>query len=216
MLFQNRKDAGIQLVSKLKKYKKFPECVVIGLPRGGVVVAFEVARELSLPLDVVFPRKVGAPFNPELALGAVCETGQGVFNQQLIEMTGVSEKYLKQEIEKEKQVAIERLQSYRKVASKIDVKEKTAIIVDDGIATGATMKAAIQSIKKEGAKAIVVAVPVSPPDTIEEIKKQVDDVVFLYAPQLFQAVGQFYSEFYPTENEEVIELLMKNRKNLAP
>ena len=129
-------------------------------------------------------------------------------------MIGVSEKYLKQEIEKEKQVAIERLQSYRKAASKIDIKGKTAIIVDDGIATGATMKAAIQSVKKEGAKAIVVAVPVSPPDTIEEIKKQVDDVVFLYAPQSFQAVGQFYSEFYPTENEEVIELLRKNRATI--
>ncbi len=186
---------------------------MIGLLRGGVVTAFEIAQGLELPLDVVFPRKVGAPFNPELALGAVCESGQGVFNQDLISTANVSEKYLQQEIAKEVQIARERLETYRKFAQKMELKGKTVLIVDDGIATGATMKAAIQSVKKEGGKKIIVAVPVSPPDTIEEIKKQVDEVIFLHAPQWFQAVGQFYSEFLPIENEEVIDLLMKNRKD---
>src|ERR1700733_8571654 len=170
MIFPNRLEAGKKLVPLLDKYQRHPDTVVIGLPRGGVVTAFAVAEGLHLPLDVVFPRKVGAPFNPELAIGAVTETGEGFFNEDLILSIGVPQSYITNEIDKEKAVAQKRLETYRKVARKIPLQGKTVILVDDGLATGATMKAAIQSVKAEDAAFIVVAVPVTPPETFEEIK----------------------------------------------
>lgn len=208
-MFRDRREAGQKLVGLLKKYSKDPQTVVIGLPRGGVVTAYEVAQGLQVPLDVVFPRKIGAPYQPELAIGAVTETGEGVFNEDIIAQLNIPEKYIHQEKEKEKLVAQRRLQLYRKNRPKINLEGKTVILVDDGLATGATMKAAIQSVRAEGAGRIVVAVPVSPQDTLEEIKEEVDEVVALQAPSLFYAVGQFYEDFSPTEDDEVIQLLQK-------
>lgn len=207
MGFYDRKEAGKKLAIALKKYKRNPDSVVIGLPRGGVVLAFEVAHALELPLDVIFPRKVGAPGNPELAIGAVTETGEGVFNQDLIQMLGVPEAFIEAEVEKEKQVAMRRLSVYRKVKKKVPLEDKTVILVDDGLATGATMQASIQSVRAEGAAKIIVAVPVSPVDTKKEIEEMVDEVVVLETPPFFQAIGQFYVDFGPTEDEEVIALL---------
>lgn len=209
MIFKNREEAGRQLIPLLIKYQKQPDTVVIGLPRGGVVNAFEVAKGLSLPLDVVFPRKIGAPHNHELALGAVTETGEGFFNENLIRYLDVDAGYLDQEKQNESKVARKRLMLYRKVCPKINLEEKTVILVDDGLATGATMKAAIHAVKAEGAAAIVVAVPVAPPDTFEEIKEMVDEVVAIDTPLSFQAVGQFYDEFFPVEDETVMDLLRK-------
>ena len=214
MLFRDRQDAGKKLIPALKKYHKAHGTIVIGLPRGGVVTAFEVASALNLPLDVVFPRKVGAPGQKELALGAVTETGSGVFNKDLITRIGVSEEYLKKEIASEIAVAQKRLETYRKVCPKIPLQGKTVIIVDDGLATGATMKAAIQSVKKEGVQRIIVAVPVSPPDTAAEIAPTVDEFIALDTPMFFQAVGQFYTNFVGTEDEEVIALLKKAQNTL--
>lgn len=214
MIFQDRRDAGKKLVPSLKKYAHQPDTVVIGLPRGGVVTAYEVAAGLHLPLDVIFPRKVGAPFNPELAIGAVTETGEGVFNESLIEGLRIPSEYIQETIQKEKKTAQERLNIYRKKCPKIPLEGKSVIIVDDGLATGATMKAAIQSIKAEGADRIIVAVPVAPQDTYQEIKELVDEIIVLHAPSYFMAVGQFYHTFDQTENDEVVALLQKSRASL--
>lgn len=211
MIFRDRHHAGEELVKSLKKYKDDPNAVVIGLPRGGVVNAYEAAKGLNLPLDIVYPRKIGAPFNPELAIGAITESGEGILNEPLVMQLGVSDNYIKRTIESEKAVAQKRLKMYRKDKPKIPLEGKTVIIVDDGLATGATMKAAIKSVQSEGADRIVIAVPVSPPDTLEEIKELVDEAISLDTPPFFAAVGEFYQDFSQTEDEEVIELLHKNR-----
>lgn len=210
-MFQNRQDAGRKLALALEKFKNQHDLIVIGLPRGGVVLAYEVATFLKAPLDVISPRKVGAPFNPELAIGAVTETGEGYFNEELIQNIGVSPEYIENESAKEKERARARLALFRKGLPPIDLKNKTVILVDDGLATGATMKAAIQSVKKEKAKRVIVAVPVSPPDTASEIKALCDELICLDTPWLFQAVGQFYREFAQTEDQEVVDLLLKSR-----
>lgn len=212
MIFRDRHHAGEALVARLKKYHGDKNVVVIGLPRGGVVNAFEVARGLNLPLDIVYPRKIGAPFNPELAIGAITESGKGILNNDLVAQLGITDSYISHAIEYEKAVAQERLNNYRKKQPKIPLKNKTVIIVDDGLATGATMKAAIQSVKVEGADRIVVAVPVSPPDTFSEIQELVDEIIVLDTPPFFSAVGEFYEDFSQTEDEEVVDLLQQNRQ----
>lgn len=206
-IFQDRVDAGKKLAPLLTKYKDVPDTIIIGLPRGGVVVAYEVAHFLDKPLEVICPRKVGAPFNPELALGAITDTGLGYFNNDLIQSLGISQKYLEQESAKEQAVSKRRLELFRKDKPPIAFAGKTVIIVDDGLATGATMKAAIMSIKGQKAAKIVVAVPVSPPDTAAEIATMCDECITIATPWNFQAVGQFYEEFAQTDDREVIELL---------
>lgn len=207
MRFHDRKDAGKKLVPLLKKYANDPHAIVIGLPRGGVVTAFEVASGLHLPLDIICPRKIGAPFNPELAVGATTETGEAIFNEELLAQLDISEDYISRQIEKEKLVAQRRLEIYRKGRPPLDLEDKTVILVDDGLATGATMKAAIKSVRAGGASIVVVAVPVSPPDTFQEIEGMVDEAVAIDTPAFFAAVGQFYDRFDQTEDEEVIALL---------
>ena len=212
-LFTDRHDAGKKLGLALASYKETPSILIIGLPRGGVVLAYEVARMLGQPLDVICPRKVGAPHNPELAIAAVTETGQGYFNTQLIEAFGVSSKYLDDECQKQQAVALKRLALYRKNMPPLDVDGKTIILVDDGLATGATMKAAIESIKQQNAAKIVVAVPVAPSDTAREITQLCDEFICLAIPREFYAVGQFYEIFDQTEDDEVIALLEAIRKS---
>lgn len=207
MLFIDRYDAGKKLVYPLIKYQNQPDTVVLGLPRGGVVVAYEVAHGLHLPLDITCPRKIGSPINPELAIGAITETGETFFNEDLIQRLAVPQSYILREMEKEKKVAIARTELYRRGKEPLDVKNKIVILVDDGLATGATMKAAIQSIKKSGAAKIIVAVPVGPSDTLHEIKQLVDEAICLATPAFFSAVGQFYENFLSTEDSEVIALL---------
>lgn len=206
-MFLDRHDAGKQLAPLLIKYKDVPNTIVIGLPRGGVVVAYEVARLLDKPLDVICPRKVGAPFNPELAIGAITDSGLGYFNNDLIDSLGVNKKYLDQECAKEQAVSKRRLELFRKNKPPLNFAGKTVLIVDDGLATGATMKAAIMSIKGQKAAKIVAAVPVSPPDTAAEIGRMCDECIAIATPWNFQAVGQFYQEFPQTEDSEVLELL---------
>lgn len=206
-MFQDRSDAGKKLAPLLEKYQGNKEVIVIGLPRGGVITAREVASFLKAPLDVICPRKVGAPFNPELAIGAVTETGEGFFNEEFIRRLEIPKEYLEEEVEKERKRATARLALYRKGKPPLDVKGKIVIIVDDGLATGATMKAALLSLKKQKAQKLIVAVPVAPPDTVSEVKKMADEVYCIDTPWLFQAVGQFYVDFSQTEDEEVIALL---------
>ena len=209
MLFKERKDAGHRLAQALSKHEAKPQTLILALPRGGVVVGFEVAAALSLPLDIVCPRKIGAPFNPELAIGAVTETGENILSDDLIRSLGVSEAYIQEAIKREKREALRRLAYYRQKRPPRELKGKTVILVDDGLATGSTMRAAIKTCRAEKVQHLILAVPVAPPDTLQHIKQEVDQVICLSAPPSFQAVGQYYSHFDPTSDEEVIALLTK-------
>lgn len=206
-VFNDRIDAGIQLANELLKWKDDKEAVVIGLPRGGVPVAHEVAKMLHLPLDVVCPRKIGAPYNKEYAIGAITETGEGIFSEGVINSLGIPQDYIASEVENQKLEAQKRVKLYRQGKPARTVKGKTVILIDDGLATGSTMKAAIRSLRSEGVEAIVVGVPVSPPDTLRDIQELVEEVICLSAPPFFQAVGQFYHDFSATEDEEVIAIM---------
>lgn len=207
MMFVDRHDAGKKLAAKLKEYSQKSNTVVIGLPRGGVVLAYEVAKELKLPLDIIVPRKIGAPSNPEFAIGAITQEGDGIFDDAVISSYNIPQEYIDSEIKKEKQEAKRRLKEYRGKKPPLDLKNKTVIIVDDGIATGATMQAAIISTRKQQAKDIIVAVPVLAPDNIHKIQPEVDQLIYLAAPKLFMAVGNFYKKFDQTTDQEVISLL---------
>lgn len=210
MLFNDRSDAGVQLAAELQKYKERKDVIVLGLTRGGVVTASEVATLLHVPLNVVVVRKIGAPGNPELALGAVSEHGEGVFNEHLIGLLGVSPEYLASEAERQKTIVKQRLSLYRSNMKAPDIKAKTVILVDDGIATGASMKAAIKSVRTARPKKIVLALPVASPDSLKKIEKEVDEVICLASPSYFEAVGSFYRLFDQTSDEEIIRLLAKN------
>ncbi len=207
-MFYDREEGGRLLAQLLTQYKDSKDVLVLGLPRGGVVTAYEVAKSLHLPLDVICPRKIGAPNNPEYAIGAVTETGEGVFNEAEIERLGIPDSFLKASIAEQTKEAHARLKLFRSGKKPLILKDKRVIIVDDGIATGLTMKASIQSLRKSGAKEIVVAVPVAPPESIIEIETLADQVFCLLTPPNFYAVGQFYQVFGQTSNEEVIELLI--------
>ena len=206
MLFKNRIEAGQALAAALEKFNEAKRTVVLGLPRGGVVVACEVAKALHLPLDVIVPRKIGAPDNPELAIGAIAGNGV-VLDKELISLLNVPEEYIRSEIERQQKEAKRRLALFRKGQKDQDWAGWTAILVDDGIATGSTMRASISALKKMHASKIVVAVPVGPPDTIENLKLEVDEIICLYTPSSFMAVGQFYDRFPQTSDEEVVDLL---------
>lgn len=209
MIFQDRAEAGKELAKALKKYKDKKNTIVLALPRGGIVVAEKVATFLNLPLDLVVPRKIGAPMNPEYAIGAITEEGEGIFNEEEIKALDISGEYLKKEIASEKKEAERRLKEYRGDRPPLDLKRKTVIVIDDGIATGLTIRAAIKTIKKMGAEKIVVAVPVSAQDSLEKVKAEVDEVVCLKSPMFFGAVGAFYKQFLQTEDEEVVEIMKK-------
>jgi putative phosphoribosyl transferase len=206
-MFRDRHEAGKKLADALKHYKGQKEAIVLGLARGGVVVAYEAAKALSLPLNVLVPRKIGAPGNHELAIGAILENGERVLNESILHSLGITEAYLKQESEKEKSNAIVRSALYRHRSPLPPLKNKTVILVDDGIATGATMFASIKAMRKEGAKKVVVAIPVASTSALEKVKVAADDVICLYDTEDFGAVGYFYDDFRQTEDEEVIEHL---------
>ncbi|MBI2608886.1 MAG: phosphoribosyltransferase [Deltaproteobacteria bacterium] len=207
MLFHDRKDAGLRLSEKLKSYKKNKDTIVLGIPRGGIVVAYEIAKELHLPLGVIITKKMGAPYNPELAIGAVDEEGNAFINEDVCKDLGVSKEYLNQEKEKEQKKAKLTIKKFCKNKKLLSLKNKTAILVDDGLATGASMMAAIHSAKKKQAKKIIVAVPVGALESVEKISHEADEVVCLEAPSYFGAVSTFYTFFNQTTDEEVVELL---------
>jgi len=210
VIFHNREHAGELLAEMLESFHKSPDTVVIGLPRGGVVTAFAVAKALKLPLDIVCPRKVGAPGNPEYAIGAVTESGETILNERVITAMGVNKELLHKIIEYERDVARARLELYRKGLPAQELKNKEVIIVDDGMATGHTMKAAIKSVRAQKPKRVIVAIPVTPQDTAKEISPTVDELFYYQAPAFFAAVGQFYEEFLPTTDEEVIYCLQQH------
>jgi putative phosphoribosyl transferase len=212
--FVDRVDAGKRLASALKDFSS-KNGIVLAIPRGGVVVGYEIAKSLKLALDVIIPRKIGAPDNPELAIGAVAEDGTAILDDKLITYLGVSRDYIKEERDRQKQEITRRLKKYRQDGSYPNLKGLDVIVVDDGIATGSTMKAALASVKNRGAASITVAVPVGPPSTIEELNEMADRVVCLYTPEFFQAIGEFYKDFSQTEDKEVIELLSENKQSFS-
>jgi putative phosphoribosyl transferase len=203
--FKNRVDAGRQLASALQSVSK--SAIVLAIPRGGLVVGFEVAKALSVPLDIVITRKIGAPDNPELAIGAVAEDGTAILDDGLVRMLQVSKGYISEEVEKQKMEIKRRLLRYRGDMPYPILEDREVIVVDDGVATGSTLKAAIMSIRKKRAKTIIVAVPVGPLNTVNELKRIVDNLVCLQTPEPFYAIGEFYDDFEQTEDEEVIKLL---------
>src|ERR1035437_9251520 len=211
--FSDRVDAGKRLASELKDFSG-KKGIVLAIPRGGVVVGAEIAKSLNLSLDVIIPRKIGAPDNPELAIGAVAEDGTAILDENLTRYLGVNREYIKEEIERQKQEIQRRLKLYRQDTSYPNLKGLDVIVVDDGIATGSTMKAALASVKNRGAASVTVAVPVGPPSTIEELEKIADRVLCLHTPESFQAIGEFYTDFSQTSDEEVIGLLRENKRNL--
>jgi predicted phosphoribosyltransferase len=212
VFFSDRVDAGKRLALALKDFSG-KKGVVLAIPRGGVVVGYVIAKALNLPLDVIIPRKIGAPENPELAIGAVAEDGTAILDANLIKYLGVSREYIKEETDRQKTEIERRLKLYRQDTSYPDLKGLDVIVVDDGIATGSTMKAALASVKNRGAASITVAVPVGPPSTIQELNEMADRVVCLYMPEFFQAIGEFYGDFTQTSDEEVIEMLRENKQS---
>jgi putative phosphoribosyl transferase len=211
-MFKDRVDAGNLLAQRLLEYKDKPDAIVLGLPRGGVVTAYEVARILGLPLDIVVPRKIGAPQNQELAVAAIAEDGSLIINDQLMNYLGLQLDDLQNLIEKEKKESARRMKLYRAGRTQLDLADKTVILVDDGIATGATMKAALMSARSRGAKLIIVAVPVAPAEVLDDIRPEVDGLICLLTPEQFFGVGGFYMHFPQVEDQEVIELLGKSKQ----
>ncbi|HEY7283767.1 MAG TPA: phosphoribosyltransferase [Actinomycetota bacterium] len=204
--FADRTDAGRRLGERLAGSDAGGRVVVLGIPRGGVVVAAEVAAALNAPLDVVVPRKVGAPFNPELGLGAVA-SGVRVLDQRLIRDLGVPDSYLEQEIARQEREIERRLEAYRGGRPPVDVHAATAIVVDDGVATGGTAVAALRWARAAGAGEVVLAVPVAPPQAMPMLQAEADRVVALATPEPFHAVGQWYRDFEQVTDRTVVAAL---------
>ncbi|WP_316163125.1 phosphoribosyltransferase [Bradyrhizobium sp. SZCCHNRI20481] len=210
MLFQDREDAGRQLAKTLLKYKsRHP--VILALPRGGVPVAAEVAERLEAPLDLVLVRKIGAPMQPELAIGAVVDGDDPIIvrNQDVIDLTGVSEKTFDAICAGELAEIDRRRELYLGGRLRSDVKGQVAIIVDDGIATGATTLAAIRALRRREPKELVLAVPVAPLETLQRLHTEVDAVVCLDTPRDFGAIGYYYRDFGQVSDDEVIATLKR-------
>ncbi|MFZ0888253.1 MAG: phosphoribosyltransferase family protein [Candidatus Binataceae bacterium] len=207
-IFSDRTDAGRKLAAALAKYKK-QDPVVLGIPRGGVPVALEVARALEAPLDVIVVRKLGAPGQSELGIGAVADGDhpEGIFNQEIIRELGVPKEYLNAEIAKQLQEVKRRQETYRGGRPPVTLAGRTALVVDDGIATGGSVLAALRALKRAKPRLIVLAVPVAPAETIEYLRTEADDIVCLSMPASFYAVGQFYRDFHQVSDQEVIQML---------
>lgn len=205
--FANRTEAGRELAVALGEYAGRPEVLVLALPRGGLPVAFEVARALDAPLDILVVRKLGLPAQPELAMGAITSAGARVLNREVVELTGVSEEEIEQVAERELEEAHRRQRLYRGDRSEPELGGRCLLLVDDGLATGSTMRAAVAAVRQSQPARVVVAVPVAPADTLRKLEGEADEVVCLATPSSFQAVGQFYESFEQTSDEQVREIL---------
>jgi predicted phosphoribosyltransferase len=213
VIFADRIDAGERLAKGLA-HLAGSDCVVLAIPRGGVIVGEVIARELGAPLDVVVPRKIGAPGNPELAIGAVAP-GIRVLDPRMVGALGVTDRYLEREIA-EQEAEIERRQrAYRGGRPPQPVEGRVAIVVDDGVATGSTAVAALRWARARGAERVVLAVPVAPPQSLERLRAEADEVVVLETPQPFLAVGEWYRDFDQTTDEQVVEALARSAGSRA-
>jgi putative phosphoribosyl transferase len=210
MQFHDRRDAGRRLAQQLQPMG-ISQPVVIGLPRGGVPVAFEIARILRAQLDILIARKIGAPQNPEYGIGAIAEGYSGLINTSELSRLGITFDQLEALVARERAELERRRVRFRERFPELDVEGRPAILVDDGLATGVTATAAARALRQRGAQQIVLAVPVGAPSTIQAISKEVDQVLCLATPEHFQAVGSWYVDFTPTTDDEVYRLLAEAR-----
>jgi putative phosphoribosyl transferase len=207
MRFRDRREAGQLLAEELDFLKDKEDVVVLGIPRGGVVVAYEVAQAIGAPLDVYITRKIGAPHNPELAIGAVASDGRTVLDHDLVRQLGVPKDYIEEETERQRREIERRAREYRGDRPPLDLAGKTVVVVDDGVATGATTMATLRALQKQEPKELILAIPVGPLDTVRQLGEEADRVICLSTPRLFWAVGAFYAVFDQTQDEEVKRLL---------
>ncbi|MDQ6734544.1 MAG: phosphoribosyltransferase [Nitrospirota bacterium] len=205
--FQNRREAGRVLAGRLAGYQARPDVVVLGLPRGGVPVAYEIATALHAPLDVMVVRKLGVPGHKELAMGAIASGGVQVINEEVVRHLGLTPAVLASVAVIEQQELARREQAYRGERSPVTVEGRTVILVDDGLATGSTMRAAVAALRLRQPARIVVAVPIAAPETCEDLKVEVDEIICAMTPTPFYGVGEWYEEFDQTSDEEVRGLL---------
>lgn len=212
MIFQDRSAAGKQLAARLEFLKDQPNIIVLGIPRGGVVVAAQVARALNAPLDVFLAHKLGAPFNPELAIGAITSTGEILLDDLLVRELQIGDKDIAREVEHQRKEIERRMKVYRQDRPPLDVQNKTVVLIDDGVATGSTVLASLRALRKQQSVKLILAVPVGPADTIQRLACECDQVVVLDVPEPFWAVGRFYVQFGQTSDGEVVELLGANPK----
>ncbi|OIP22487.1 phosphoribosyltransferase [bacterium CG_4_10_14_0_2_um_filter_33_32] len=207
-MFKDRKDAGKKLVHQLGEYRNRKDTMILAIPRGGVILGLEIAKFLNVPLDIIVVRKIGAPDNPEYAVGAVDQNGNILRNPE----AEVSEKYLDIQGREVLKEIKRRIKEYRKGSARLNLVNKNVILVDDGIATGLTVLKAVDFIKTEKAKKVILAVPVIAKDMINRLEESVDDLIFLESPEVFFAVGQFYLNFPQVTDSEVKETLAISRK----
>jgi predicted phosphoribosyltransferase len=214
--FRDRTDAGRQLAEHLSDYVGRSDAIVLALPRGGVPVACEVAAALGAPLDVFLVRKLGVPGQEELAMGAIASGGVRVLNEHVLQMLGISDEEIDRVAEQEEQELERREWLYRNGRPAPDLRDRTVILIDDGLATGSTMRAAVQAVRMQGAREVVVAVPVAAPATCDAFRDEGDNVVCALTPEPFYAVGLWYDDFSQTTDEEVRRLLEQSARERSP
>jgi putative phosphoribosyl transferase len=213
--FQDRTEAGQRLATRLAAYANFSNLLVLGLPRGGVPVAYEIATALHAPLDVWLVRKLGVPGQEELAMGAIALGGVMILNQEIIQALNIPQDAIQRVAEAEQQELERRDRAYRGNRPLPQVQDHTVILVDDGIATSSTLRAAIAALQRQNPRRIVVAAPVAPPSVCDALRNVVDDVVCLSLPEPLQSIGMWYQDFSQTTDEEVRELLKQSAISLA-
>jgi len=215
MNFLNRVDAGRKLAQEFGAYAGRSDVVVLGIPRGGVPVAFQVAAQLAAPLDVFVVRKLGAPSQPELGFGAIAGGGVRIIDSEIVESLGISRQEIELIAARERLELNRRERVYRGGRARLDLKGKTVILVDDGVATGASTLAAITALRAFKPARIVLAAPVAPASTYRRLRREVEDFICLYTPENFYAIGQFYDDFLQVSDEEVTSLLRLNAERCA-
>ncbi len=207
--FKDRQEAGARLARRLHAYLGREDVLVLALPRGGVPVAFVLAEQLGLPLDILLVRKLGMPGHEEYAMGAIASGGWSVLHREVLGSMGITMAAVEQVMRRESAELARRERVYRGDRPAPDFQGRTVILVDDGLATGASMQVALQAVRAGKPARVVVAVPVAPPETCRRLRQQADDIVCLLAPESFQAVGQWYEQFAQTSDDEVIALLAR-------